>query len=100
MTYALMLAFFRNNMGFGGNNGLTDFRDVLGFPLSADTTRVALFVLTGIALGAGVLLARAITASKFGKVLVAVRDADGRLRGWASAHDRASGTRVVALSPR
>ena len=80
LTYALLLAFFRNEMGFGGNNGLTDFRDVLGFPLSADTTRVALFVLTGIALGAGVLLARAITASKFGKVLVAVRDAESRTR--------------------
>ena len=53
LTYALMLAFFRNEMGFGGNNGLTDFRDVLGFSLSADTTRVALFVLSGMALGAG-----------------------------------------------
>ncbi len=53
LTYALMLAFFRNEMGFGGNNGLTDFRDVLGFSLSADTTRVALFVLSGVALGAG-----------------------------------------------
>ena len=55
MTYALLLAFFRNEMGFGGNNGLTDFRDLLGFSLSADTTRVALFVLSGVALGAGVL---------------------------------------------
>ena len=80
LTYALMLAFFRNEMGFGGNNGLTDFRDVLGFSLSADTTRVALFVLSGIALGAGVLLCRAITASKYGKVLVAVRDAESRTR--------------------
>ena len=80
LTYALLLAFFRNEMGFGGNNGLTDFRDVLGFSLSADSTRVALFMLTGIALGAGVLLARAITASKFGKVLVAVRDAESRTR--------------------
>lgn len=80
LTYALLLAFFRNEMGFGGNNGLTDFRDVLGFSLSADTTRVALFVLSGVALGAGVLLGRAITSSKYGKVLVAVRDAETRTR--------------------
>ena len=53
LTYALMLAFFRNEMGFGGNNGLTDFRDVLGLPLSADTTRAGLFVLTALALAAG-----------------------------------------------
>jgi urea transport system permease protein len=80
LTYALMLAFFRNEMGFGGNNGLTDFRDVLGFSLSADTTRVGLFVLSGIAFGFGVLLGRAITTSKFGKVLVGVRDAESRTR--------------------
>ncbi len=80
MTYALMLAFFRNEMGFGGNNGLTDFRDVLGFDLTADTTRVGLFVLSGIALGAGVLLGRAITTSKAGKVLVGIRDAESRTR--------------------
>ena len=80
LTYALMLAFFRNEMGFGGNNGLTDFRDVLGFSLSADTTRAALFVLTALALAGGLLLARAITISKFGKVLVGVRDAESRTR--------------------
>ncbi len=80
LTYALMLAFFRNEMGFGGNNGLTDFRDVLGFSLSADTTRLALFVLTALALAGGLLLARAITISKFGKVLVGVRDAESRTR--------------------
>jgi urea transport system permease protein len=80
MTYALMLAFFRNEMGFGGNNGLTDFRDVLGFDLTADSTRVGLFVLSGIALGAGVLLGRAITTSKAGKVLVGIRDAESRTR--------------------
>ena len=80
LTFALMLAFFRNEMGFGGNNGLTDFRDVLGFSLSADTTRAALFALSGLALAFGLLLGRAITASKFGKVLVAVRDAESRTR--------------------
>jgi urea transport system permease protein len=80
LTYALMLAFFRNEMGFGGNNGLTDFRDVLGFPLSADTTRVGLFVLSALALAFGLILGRIITTSKFGKVLVGVRDAESRTR--------------------
>jgi urea transport system permease protein len=80
LTYALMLAFFRNEMGFGGNNGLTDFRDLLGFPLSADTTRVGLFVATAAALAGGLLLARAITLSKAGKVLIGVRDAESRTR--------------------
>ncbi len=80
LTYALMLAFFRNEMGFGGNNGLTDFRDVLGFSLSADTTRAALFVLSGLALAFALVLGKAITASKYGKVLVAVRDAESRTR--------------------
>jgi urea transport system permease protein len=80
LTYALMLAFFRNEMGFGGNNGLTDFRDVLGFSLQADTTRAALFVLSGLALAFALVLGRAITSSKYGKVLVAVRDAESRSR--------------------
>ncbi|MFO1207783.1 MAG: urea ABC transporter permease subunit UrtC [Amaricoccus sp.] len=80
LTYALMLAFFRNEMGFGGNNGLTDFKDVLGFDLAADQTRAALFVLSGLALAAGILICRAITASKTGKVLVGVRDAESRTR--------------------
>jgi urea transport system permease protein len=80
LTFALMLAFFRNEMGFGGNNGLNDFRDVLGFSLQADTTRAALFVLSGLALAGGLILGRAITVSKFGKVLVAVRDAESRTR--------------------
>ncbi|MFG1429226.1 urea ABC transporter permease subunit UrtC [Roseixanthobacter glucoisosaccharinicivorans] len=80
MTFALMLAFFRNDMGFGGNNGLTDFKDILGFSISADGTRVALFVLSAIALAAGYLLCRALVTSKYGKVLVAVRDAESRTR--------------------
>ncbi|WP_220443875.1 urea ABC transporter permease subunit UrtC [Pararhodobacter zhoushanensis] len=80
LTFALLLAFFRNEMGFGGNNGLTDFRDVLGFSLSAPSTRIALFVLTAICLAACILIARAITISKAGKVLVAVRDAESRTR--------------------
>jgi urea transport system permease protein len=80
LTFALMLAFFRNEMGFGGNNGLTDFRDVLGFSLSDGRTRVGLFVLSGLALAFGLLLGRWITTSKLGKVLVAVRDAEDRAR--------------------
>ncbi|MCA8884280.1 MAG: urea ABC transporter permease subunit UrtC [Rhodobacteraceae bacterium] len=80
MTFALMLAFFRNEMGFGGNNGLTDFKDVLGYDLQTDTTRAGLFVLSALALAVGLLVAKAITASKLGKVLIAVRDAESRTR--------------------
>lgn len=80
MTYALLLAFFRNEMGFGGNNGLTDFKDVLGFDLQSDATRAGLFGLSALALGCGYLLCRAITRSRAGKVLVAVRDAESRAR--------------------
>jgi urea transport system permease protein len=80
MTYALLLAFFRNDMGFGGNNGLTDFKDIVGFNIQADTTRGVLFFCSALALALGFLLSRAITASKFGKVLVAVRDAESRTR--------------------
>jgi urea transport system permease protein len=80
MTYALLLAFFRNDMGFGGNNGLTDFKDILGFNVQADGTRAALFSISAIALGVGYLLARAVVISKFGKVLIAIRDAESRTR--------------------
>ncbi len=80
MTFALMLAFFRNDMGFGGNNGLTDFKDILGFPLQAGSTRIVLFVLSVVALGVGYILCRFVVTSKFGKVLVAVRDAESRTR--------------------
>ena len=75
MTYALLLAFFRNDMGFGGNNGLTDFKDILGFPIQAPATRLTLFVLSALALAAGYLICRGLVTSKYGKVLVAVRDA-------------------------
>ena len=80
LTYALLLAFFRNDMGFGGNNGLTDFKELLGFPLTADTTRVGLLLTTALALSLLYLLARWLTRSRFGKVLVAVRDAESRTR--------------------
>lgn len=80
MTYALMLAFFQNDMGFGGNNGLTDFKDILGFSLHADSTKVALYVLSGVALMIGYLLCRFVVASKLGRVLVSIRDAESRTR--------------------
>src|SRR5213078_108099 len=60
LSYALMLAFFRNDMGFGGNNGFTDFKEILGFDLHADSTRVVLFVVTTAALAASYLACRAV----------------------------------------
>jgi len=80
MTYALLLAFFRNEMGFGGNNGLTDFKDILGYSLQSDATRAGLFVASALALGGGYALCRAITRSRAGKVLIGVRDAESRTR--------------------
>ena len=80
MTYALMLGFFRNNFGFGGNNGLTDFKDILGFSVQAEGTRNALLVISCAALALGFLICRAIVTSKFGKVLIAIRDAESRTR--------------------
>jgi len=80
LTYALLLAFFRNEMGLGGNNGMTDFKDMLGFDLHADATRRALLICTAIALAAALLLSRAIVRSRYGQVLVAVRDAESRTR--------------------
>ena len=80
LTYALMLAFFRNEMGFGGNNGLTDFKDLLGFSLQADGTRVALFASSALALALGYLACRAIVTSKLGRVITAIRDSEDRTR--------------------
>jgi urea transport system permease protein len=80
MTFALMLAFFRNDMGFGGNNGMTDFKDILGFNLQSDRTRAALCFASAIALALGLAIAAAIVHSRFGKVLIAIRDAETRVR--------------------
>jgi urea transport system permease protein len=80
LTYALMLAFFRNDMGFGGNNGFTDFKEVLGFDLHSDSTRVVLLVVTVVALAATYLACRAIVESRAGRVLRAIRDAESRTR--------------------
>ncbi len=80
MTYALMLAFFRNEMGFGGNNGLTDFKDILGFDLTQSSTKMGLYLLSAIMVGATFLLVRFVAASKLGRVMMAVRDAESRVR--------------------
>ena len=80
LTYALMLAFFRNEMGFGGNNGLTDFKDILGFSLQSDATRAALFIASALALALGYLSCRYIVNSRLGRVTQAVRDAEDRTR--------------------
>ncbi|SNS97099.1 MULTISPECIES: urea ABC transporter permease subunit UrtC [unclassified Azospirillum] len=80
MTFALLLAFFRNDMGFGGNNGLTDFKDILGASIQADGTRSALFAASAIALALGFFLCRWIVRSKLGRVLIAIRDAESRTR--------------------
>ena len=80
MTYALLLAFFRNDMGFGGNNGLTDFKDILGFNIQASETRAALFAASAVALALAFLVSAAIVKSKLGKVMVAIRDAESRTR--------------------
>ncbi|MGR5283728.1 urea ABC transporter permease subunit UrtC [Vibrio maritimus] len=80
LTYALMLAFFRNEMGFGGNNGLTDFKDILGFSLQQDSTKIALFVVTGIALVVSYIVCRTVIGSRLGRVSMAIRDTESRTR--------------------
>jgi urea transport system permease protein len=76
----LQQAFLQNNMGFGGNNGLTDFKDILGMPINAPGTRVGLFVASAIALLLGYLACRYITLSRAGRVVNAIRDAESRTR--------------------
>ena len=95
MTYALMLAFFRNDMGFGGNNGLTDFKDILGFNVQANTTRSVLFAASALVLALGVFVTWCIIGSKYGKLLMAVRDAESRTRflGW-----RAENVKLLAFT--
>jgi urea transport system permease protein len=80
LTYALMLAFFRNDMGFGGNNGFTDFKDILGFDLHSDRTHVVLLLITAVALAASYMACRAIVESRAGRVIRAIRDAESRTR--------------------
>ncbi|HEY5817354.1 MAG TPA: urea ABC transporter permease subunit UrtC [Mesorhizobium sp.] len=88
MTYALLLAFFRNDMGFGGNNGLTDFKEILGFNVQAPATRAALFAASALMLALFIAITASIVGSKLGKLMVAVRDAESRTRfiGWRPEH--------------
>jgi urea transport system permease protein len=79
LTFAFMLLFFRNDTGFGGNNGFTDFKRILGFQIATSETRLALFMVTGSALILTLLLARRIVTSKLGRVLTAIRDAESRV---------------------
>jgi urea transport system permease protein len=80
LTYALMLAFFRNDMGFGGNNGFTDFKDILSFDLHSDKVRMVLLVITAVTLAASYMVCRMIVASRAGRVMRAIRDAENRTR--------------------
>jgi urea transport system permease protein len=80
MTYALWLAFFRNDMGLGGNNGLTDYKDILGWDVHSPFTRLGLYMATVLGLGLAYLICRFVTKSKLGRVLLALRDAESRVR--------------------
>lgn len=80
LTYALMLAFFRNEMGFGGNNGLTDFKEIVGFDLQADSTRISLFIITSLLLAVVYIISRYIMNSRLGRVLLSIRDGESRAR--------------------
>lgn len=88
MTYALLLSFFRNEMGFGGNNGLTDFKEIFGFSLQSPQTKLALFVATAVALAFGYAVSHFIVNSKMGRVITAIRDAEDRVRfvGYKPEH--------------
>jgi urea transport system permease protein len=80
LTYAAMLLFFRNNTGFGGNNGLTDFKRILGYDLHAPSTKLTLFVVSGATLLAAYLACRFIVTSRLGRALTAIRDGELRVR--------------------
>ena len=80
MTFALFKEFFRNDFGFGGNNGLTDFKDILGFSLQSDAVKAGLFCVTALFVILSYLVSRAIVRSKYGKALIATRDAESRMR--------------------
>ncbi len=88
MTYALMLAFFQNDFGFGGNNGLTDFKEILGFNLQDNTTRCALFFASAVALLFGYALCKYIAQSRLGSLVMAIRDSESRVRfmGYRDEH--------------
>ena len=88
MTYALMLLFFRNNTGFGGNNGLTDFKQILGFSLQEPSTKMSLYIITTIVLFLSYVLSRYVVQSKLGRILTAIRDTESRVMfsGYNTIH--------------
>jgi urea transport system permease protein len=112
MTFAAMLLFFRNETGFGGNNGFTDFKRILGLPMATQSMRMTLFVLTGLTLLGFFLFARWLVRSKFGRVLQAIRDAETRVMFRATpaalqaddldhlGHDVRRGRRAVCAAGR
>ena len=99
MTFALLLAFFRNDMGFGGNNGLTDFKTLLGYTVQAPSTRLGLYVASILALGLSFLICRAIVRSKLGRVMLALRDAESRVRflGYSTTNAKLFAFTVSAM---
>ncbi|MDB5415872.1 MAG: transporter permease protein [Rubritepida sp.] len=90
LTYALMLAFFRNDMGFGGNNGFTDFKELLGMPLANSGTRAILFYASLVSLVLVFLVCARLSVTKYGRVLTAIRDAESRVRflGYDVTHHK------------
>ena len=88
LTYAFMLAFFRNEMGFGGNNGLTDFKEILGFNLRSNETKIALFALSAIFLSLGYAGSLVLVKSRFGRVVLAIRDSEERVRSLGFNTDK------------
>ena len=88
MTFALMLLFFRNNTGFGGNNGLTDFKRILGYSLQEPSTKMGIYIITALILFLSYVLSRYIVKSKLGRVLIAIRDAESRVMfsGYNTLH--------------
>ena len=88
MTFALMLLFFRNETGFGGNNGLTDFKRILGYSLQEPSTKMSLYIITTIVLFLSYILSRYVVQSKLGRVLTAIRDAESRVMfsGYNTVH--------------
>jgi len=88
LTFAAMLLFFRNDTGFGGNNGFTDFKRILGIPITTDGARIVLFAITGAALIGTLLLSRYIVTSRLGRILTAIRDAEARVAfcGYNTVH--------------
>ncbi|MDW8324135.1 MAG: urea ABC transporter permease subunit UrtC [Burkholderiales bacterium] len=99
MTFAFMLLFFRNETGFGGNNGFTDFKRILGYDITAPTTRVVLFALSALVLMLTLVLARYLVTSKYGRILQAIRDAESRVMflGYNPLHYKLSVWTLSAL---